>query len=283
MSRSESAARLDDEGGEEFSFARFANQPFYQATNERLVELANLAGCGRVLDLACGTGTVTRLILEAFDDLRDRCVIAMDASAQALQEAQEELADAGSSVVRFVESRAEELSEPVEESVDAVVFCNAIHMVRQKDKVVEQVRRVLAPEGLFAFNTSFFEGSHPEESEAFYRRWMMQAMRILRREHDIRVDREEKVASRLQLSVGEYEELLGRHDLSVRDRRVESVGVPLEGWLGISEYREFIRGALPGVPLEEGREALQEAARTVFDKLELEDVPRNWLHVVARR
>lgn len=274
---------LTDDAEGDFSFARFANQPFYQATNARLVELADLTGCRRVLDLACGTGNVTRLILQAFEDLKDRCVIAMDASSQALKEAREELSNVGSSVVRFVESRAEELSDPVQDRVDAVIFCNAIHMVREKDKVVEQVRRVLSPEGLFAFNTSFFEGSHPEESETFYRRWMMQAMRILKKEHDIRVSREDKVASRLQLTVEEYEELLGRHELSVRDKRIESVGVPLEGWLGISEYREFIKGALPGVPLEEGRQALQEAARTVFDKLDLEDVPRNWLHVVASR
>jgi len=283
MARSEPAADLDDEQTEEFSFARFASQPFYQSTNERLVDLANVGESRRVLDLACGTGAVTRLILAAFEDLRDRCVIAMDASSQALADAREELSDVGASAVEYVQGRAEELSEVVQDQVDAVVFCNAIHMVHEKDRVVEQVRRILTPGGVFAFNTSFFEGSHPEASETFYRRWMMQAMRVLKREYDIRVSREEKVASRLQLTVEEYQELLGRHDLSVVEKRIESVGVPLEGWLGISEYSEFIKGALPGVPLEEGREALQKAARKVFEKLDLEDVPRNWLHVVARR
>lgn len=283
MAQSEPATELSEEGSEEFSFARFANQPFYQATNRRLVDLTNLSSCRRVLDLACGTGNVTKLILDKLEELRDNCVIAMDASSQAVEEAREELSSFGSSVIKFVQGRAEELSESVQEKVDAVVFCNAIHMVREKDKVVEQVSRVLSPEGLFAFNTSFFEGSHPKESEKFYRRWMMQAMRILKREYDIRVSREKKVASRLKLTIDEYEELVGRHDLSVEDKRIESVGVPLEGWLGISEYSEFIKGALPGVPLDKGREALQQAVRDVFDKLELEDVPRNWLHVVARR
>jgi hypothetical protein len=43
----------------------------------------------------------------------------------------------------------------------------------------------------------------------------------------------------------------------------------------------FIEGALPGVPLAAGAEALEHGAAGAFEELGLEYVPRNWLQVVA--
>ena len=64
---------------------------------------------------------------------------------------------------------------------------------------------------------------------------------------------------------------------------VEAVPMPLESWVDISAYSRFVRGALPGVPLEWAAAALQEAATRVFQHLGLSSVPRNWLQVVAER
>ena len=50
------------EGNEnqEFSFATFANTPFYQAVNANLVDLSQVRPGQRVVDLGCGTGGVTK-------------------------------------------------------------------------------------------------------------------------------------------------------------------------------------------------------------------------------
>jgi hypothetical protein len=51
----------------------------------------------------------------------------------------------------------------------------------------------------------------------------------------------------------------------------------------ISRYSLFIEGALPGVELPLGAEALATAAAQAFADLHLEFVPRKWLQLVARR
>lgn len=267
---------------ERFSFHRFARQSFYEAVNARLVELAHVDARQRVLDLACGTGAVTQLILDRLQGLRDRCVFAMDASSEALEIARRNLAEKRSATVKFIQGRAEALSDSVQDHVDAVILCNAIHMMEEKDQVVGEVARVLSPNGIFAFNTTFFDGAQPAETEQFYRRWMMRALRYLKREYGLKPERD-KVTARQPLNVEEYEALLNRQGFKISKRQLDAVDVPLEGWLGISQFRDFVQGALPGVPLDEAVEALQKTVAQVFDEMDLEAVPRFWLHVVAVR
>ena len=50
--------------GNEFTFATFSKNEFYSTLNARLVDMADVASDKRVVDLACGAGGVTRLILE---------------------------------------------------------------------------------------------------------------------------------------------------------------------------------------------------------------------------
>ncbi|OGF54212.1 MAG: hypothetical protein A2Z21_06260 [Candidatus Fraserbacteria bacterium RBG_16_55_9] len=272
----------DTQGERRFSFSRFARQPFYTAVNARLVELAGIGSASgvRVLDLACGTGAVTKIILQKLEGLRQNWVIAMDASAEALELARRELAQAKSTMVRFVQGRAEQVSQTLQEKVDAVIFCNAIHMIEEKEEMIREIRQVLAPGGIVAFNTTFFAGAQPPETEQFYRRWMTRAIRLLKRSYGLQPSRE-KVAARRQLSPEQYESLLQQEGFTLRDKRIDPVDVPLEGWLGISEFSDFIQGALPGVPLAEACQALQEAVTQVFEELKLQAVPRLWLYTVA--
>lgn len=267
---------------ERFSFHRFARQSFYEAVNARLVDLANVDTRRCVLDLACGTGAVTQLILDKLQGVRDRCVVAMDASTEALDIARRNLAERRNATVEFIQGRAESLSDSVQRRVDAVIFCNAIHMMDEKDAIVGEVNQILTPGGVFAFNTTFFEGAQPSETELFYRRWMMRSLRYLKRQYGLKPDRD-RVMARQPLDVDEYEALLNRQGFDIADRRLETVNVPLEGWLGISQFRDFVQGALPGVPLDEAVEALQSTVSQVFEEMNIESVPRLWLHVVAVR
>lgn len=273
------------ETDERYTFDRFARQPFYETVNRHLVELARIESRPRVLDLACGTGAVTGLILERLRDVRDACVLAIDASREALAVARRNLGGLGTTTVELVQAQAEELSQTVRRtlgSVDAVIFCNAIHMVDEKEEIVSDIGEVLSPNGVFAFNTTFFEGSLPPETHPFYRRWMMRAIRDLRSRHGVTPSRD-KVAARRQLSVDEYGTLLAGAGLEITEHRLESVDITLEGWLGISEYREFAKGALPGIGVREAVETLQRTVVEVFDELEIDAVPRLWLQVAATR
>jgi ubiquinone/menaquinone biosynthesis C-methylase UbiE len=267
--------------GNDFSFATFSKNEFYSTLNARLVDMADVGSDRRVVDLACGAGGVTRLILQRINRTKDTVVIALDHSSLALRTAMEDLKDISNNAVKFVQLGVENVSEAVKDSVDTIVFCNAIHYVPDKDGVVSDISKALRPGGKFAFNTSFYEGGQHEDSSAFYSKWMLKAMRILRREYGLRPQKSQKVESRRQLTPNEYGNLMERNGLRVQKQVVDTVSVPIEGWLDISTFSDFIEGTMPGVPLKEASEALQQGVRLTYEEMGVTHVPRNWLDIVA--
>lgn len=268
---------------EQFTFDKFARNAFYGRLNARLVDMANVSSGQRIVDLACGTGSVTQLIIERLRDARESAIIAIDQSAAALKQAMEDLRDVRDAAVQFVQSRVEPLSEIVKESADTIFFCNAIHYVSDKDALLDEISKTLKPGGQFAFNTSFFEGGQPPESGVFYRKWMLKASRIVRREYGVAPARGQKVESRRHLTADQYRELVESHGLRVVKEDINAVRVPLEGWVDISGFEDFIVGIMPGVPLDKASAALREGVVQTFEELDIDHVSRNWLGVIAVR
>ena len=269
--------------GDDFTLEKFAQNPFYQEVNRRLVALASLRPGQCVVDLGAGTGAVTRLLVAEVANRPSAEVIAVEPSESAIEAARRNLESISGAVVRFVQGSAERLSQLVRKPVDAVFFCNAIHLVKEKAAVVQEVYQSLQKGGTFSFNTSFFQGAEPPESLQFYRRWMMKALRFLREEYDLAPDRAQRALARQPLSQRDYIALLEANGFHVRENQVVPVPMTLKGFEDISEYSLFIEGAMPGVPLEAGSEALKHAARAAFEELGLETSPRNWLLVVANK
>ena len=267
--------------GNDYSFATFSRNRFYDSLNARLVDMADVGTDVRVVDLACGTGGVTRLILERINRTRDTVVIALDHSNAALKTAMEELRDVSNNAVRFVQLGVENVSDALKETVDTVIYCNAIHYVPDKDAVIRDIAKSLRSGGKFAFNTSFYEGGQHEDSKSFYRKWMFKAIRILRRQYGLSPSKSQKVASRKQLTSGDYANLMKRNGLKIVKCEVDTVQVPIEGWLDICTFSDFIEGTMPGVPLSKASDALQQGVRQTYDELGVSYVPRNWLDVVA--
>ena len=268
---------------EDFSFVKFSSLPFYQQVNARLLDIADVGKQRRIIDLGCGNGGVTKLILERLQSARDTVIYAVDHSAAALRDAVTELGDRKDAVIRFVQSEVQNLKSAVTDKVDAVVYCNSIHYVPDKQSLLAQIRDRLRPGGVLAINTSFFTGSHPAETEDFYRRWMLRSFRILKREYGLRPDASKKVESRQHLSQDEYESLFVDAGFKIVASEVRDFAVPESGWYHISGFSDWIQGILPGVPLYEGRLALQKGLRQVFEDRKLETVPRRWLSIAAAR
>jgi ubiquinone/menaquinone biosynthesis C-methylase UbiE len=262
-----------------FSFAKFASHPFFKEVNTWLVEHAGIRPGLNVVDLGCGPGAVTELIVQKMGRPPLGRVIAIDPSTSALIQAAQRVQVA---IVRFVQGTAERIAGLVPPPVDTVVFCNAIHLVQDKAQVVAGVSRVLRPGGVFAFNTTFYDGAYPGDTIRFYRRWVARALRWLR-EHGYDVAREVKATAMQWLTAEDYRRLL--QSTGFKDAEVEFQVKELncQAWEDISEFSMFIEGALPGVPLEAGMEALKVGVRQAFEELRLQAVPRIWMQVVARR
>jgi ubiquinone/menaquinone biosynthesis C-methylase UbiE len=205
-------------------------------------------------------------------------VFAIDPSASALVQAAQRIQSA---IVRFMQGTAERLAIMVP-PVDTVVFCNAIHLVQDKAQVIGGISRVLRPGGVLAFNTTFFEGAYPGETPRFYKRWVLRALQWLRA-RGYEVARDVKATAMQWLSVEEYQRLLQTSGFAQTEIEFQEKQLDCQAWEDISEFSMFIEGALPGVPLEIGTEALKVGVRQAFEELRLQAVPRIWMQVVARR
>ncbi len=272
-----------------YTFDPFARHQFYNIVNTSLVRHAidrldadRPAGAEvRIVDLAAGTGAISELILDALDARGRRgTVIAVEPSYEAIDVARERLRGRS---VEFVQGDSSDLAR-VAPNVDAVFFCNAIHLIDNKDAAIEDVARALGPRGFFACNSSFYDGAYAAGTERFYHLWTRRALGWLRKNHpDVRPSRSEKTMAMRWLSPSEYTALLARHGLNVLIDDEEVALMPLQAWQDIGRYWLFIDGALPGVPIPLGADALEYGAAQAFEELQLTDVPRVWLQIVAQK
>ena len=268
---------------EEYSFTSFSNLPFYTKVNERLLDLAEVGKQRKIVDLGCGTGGITKLILERLQSAKDTVIYAVDHSTAALKAAAEEIGERKDVAINYVHSEVQNLTGAVKERVDGIVYCNSIHYVPDKPVLIDQIKDKLLPNGIFAFNTSFFEGSHPKDSHEFFRKWMMRSLRILKREHGLSANKSGKVESRVQLTAADYVDLVEDAGFKVLVNDLNRVEVPHSGWHHISGSSDWIEGVMPGVPLDNGREALQKGLAQIWEEMELKTIPRVWLSVSAAK
>ncbi len=119
----------------------------YQELSRLMVELAQLEPGMRVLDLGCGTGVTSQAVLAQLGERGH--VYALDSSAAMLAVAREQL-DSGQ--VSFIEADAGSFAGLIPAPVDRVVCSSVFWQFRHKPQVLAELRRVLAPAGLFVFN-----------------------------------------------------------------------------------------------------------------------------------
>jgi len=99
-----------------------------------------------VLDLCCGDGWFTAPLAR----LTDGRVYALDLDPAMLAAARAEAAQAGATVLGWLEGDARELDKLLEENVDYVLIANTFHGVPNQTGLARAVARILKPDGRFA-------------------------------------------------------------------------------------------------------------------------------------
>jgi ubiquinone/menaquinone biosynthesis C-methylase UbiE len=285
---------IETEETNQFTFEALAAHSFYTEVNRLLVRqaLAHLETYAQeapliIVDMACGTGAITRLIAEELAKqrrLEQAYLIGVDPSAEALRRASRGM-DAMKLKVNanFIQGEATDLPAIVHDA-DAVFFCNAIHLVPDKRQAFEQVARILRPQGIFACNSAFYQGTYVVGTEKFYHLWTRRAMGWLRKEHPaVRVSRDAKAMAMQWLAPGEYADLLKQSGFKQVEIVQADTVIPLDAWRDLSQYWLFIEGALPGVPLALAARALETAVYQAGQELHLNEVARTWLQMVATK
>lgn len=281
---------METEETNKFTYEAFAAHPFYTKINHSLVRqaLAHLKSQSTkkpltIVDMACGTGAVTRLIAEEMArHERPVHLIGVDPSAEALRRAEKYLGEIGAKA-EFIQGDAEDLPRIVR-NADAAFFCNAIHLVPDKYSTFQQMASILASGGIFACNSAFYEGTYVEGTDRFYHLWIFRALRWLRQEYpEIRLVRKAKAMAMQWLTTDKYVDLLKKAGFNSVETVFTDVKVSLDAWKDLGRYWLFIEGALPGVPLAYGAAALEKAVYQTGEELGVTEVPRKWLQVVAMK
>ncbi len=279
----------------QFSFEAFASHKFYTDVNRSLVRHALASIASRppnipltIVDMACGTGAITRLLAEELTSQgRQAHIIGVDPSAEALRRAKkgmEEIQAKGIEVkADFIEGETSDLPKIVR-NADAAFFCNAIHLLSDKLSAFRLIASILATDGIFACNSAFYNGTYVEGTERFYRLWTRRAVGWLRKAHpEAHLSREAKAMAMQQIDREGYICLLKEGGFSRVDAVEEQAMMTMDSYRDIGQYWLFIEGALPGIPLALGAEALGISAYQAGEELGLKEVPRNWLQIIAHK
>jgi ubiquinone/menaquinone biosynthesis C-methylase UbiE len=281
---------METEETNKFTFEAFASHPFYTEVNHSLVQQALSHFKTQptkkpltIVDMACGTGAITRLIAEEMAQFgRKVRLIGVDPSAEALRRAEKFLGEIGAKA-EFIQGEAEDLPRIVR-NADAAFFCNAIHLVPDKYSAFQQIASILASGGIFACNSAFYEGTYVEGTDRFYHLWIFRALRWLRQEHpEIRLARKAKAMAMQWLTADIYVDLLKKAGFNSVETVLTDVKISLDAWKDLGRYWLFIEGALPGAPLAYGSAALEKAVYQAGEELGVTEVPRTWLQVVATK
>lgn len=272
------------------SYEPFSHEPEYVELNKRFLEALELEGPLRVLDLACGTCTLTSLLLDQV--ARQATIIGIDLSRRSLELARTELGEPEPPArVDLVEATADRLPV-IANLADLVIMGNAIHCLPDLDVFLEEVVRTLKPGGTFAFNSSFYAGTFVPGTERFYDEWMKEAARfVLQRDRELKAaglpgvkrikGRADPAFSRRWQSPAEFRALLERHGFEVFHLAERTVMMSRRAFETVGAYQGLAAVLLSGYPVDLACEALTRTVKSALDKVGLTEVPRYWLEVGA--
>jgi len=284
------------------TYEPYSDDPDYIAGNRGFIGSLDLQSARRVLDLACGVGTLTHLIWELRPDMS---VVGIDISPETLGIAKGRPERAGAPEgpdgkldpkgrASWLAAGSAEAIPLCDSSVDAIVMGHSIHLIGDEDKLLGEVHRVLRPGGRFAFNTSFYAGTFVPGTEQVYHDWIKEALNyIQKRDRELRSRGQTGIRrirgqvprafSKGWPSARDWTQRLAGHGLRTERVFTRTVTLTQYSFETIGAYAGFASVILSGYPVEIACEALQAAAGPTMAAADVDQVPRYWLEVVATK
>ncbi|MDP3938662.1 MAG: class I SAM-dependent methyltransferase [Deltaproteobacteria bacterium] len=283
------------------SYEAHSAEPEYIETNRSLIRSLDLSEVSRLLDLACGTGLLSDLVLEQRPGIT---VCGLDLDRQQLKLTEERFGEKGlyagngaSGAARglpsfiLVEGSADTLPF-ASGTMDAVLMGNSIHNLPDPGRLVGEIRRVLRPGGLFAFNSAFYAGTYVPGTEKFHQAWVKEALiYVMNRDRELRAKGEpglkrkrgtvSRASARRWLLPREWQDVLESNGLRVSRVHEREVRMTRRSYETVGSYGGFASVVLAGYPVELACEALQAAVQPALDQTGFTTVPARWLEMAA--
>lgn len=288
------------------TYEPFSNEPEYTEANRGFVSRQDLGTVRRILDLACGTGTVSALLL---GEAPQAHLNGVDADPEQIHIATRFFTERGYEVRQGFELTDEQHDgKPVlvfgigsvmelpfaDQAFDCVTITNAIHLMPDRQAFLREAHRVLQPGGLFGFNSVFYHGAYPPGTERHALDWIKEAVVYLERKNaSLRAQGKPTIrrvtgSSRPSLenrwqTPGQWCAMLEEAGFKPHDVHERRVNLDERCLAAIGAYGGLAEMVMSGYPVAEASEALQATAGTVLTRMGVETLPRNWLEVWSRR
>lgn len=288
------------------TYEPFSHEPEYIDANRAFIEQQSLAQVDRFLDLACGTGTISELLLSRAPSAHlngiDYDPVQVELSTARFRalghtvrrgfDLTDDYVD-GKPVLVFGEGDAGQLPFP-DRSFDCVTICNAIHLIDDKPALLRSVARLLKPGGFFGFNTAFYSGSMPAGTERLYMDWLRRATVHISEKSAALVAAGQAPIKRQRgttrraftnpwFSADEWSQMLATAGLSTINMNERIVELSERSFVSVGAYGGMAQVLLSGFPVDVASEALQVAAIPAMRAAEAKVVPRNYLEIWTRR
>jgi len=131
---------------------------YYAESAKKLLEDAKLKKGQIVLDLACGTGVMTKVVLEHDPDAR---IIALDLSSEQLRHYRMSFAQQiERGQITVIEGNAEHIDELLTEKIDVAFIASALWNMKYA-AVLKELLQVLSPEGKIVLNIPHLYAGKP--------------------------------------------------------------------------------------------------------------------------
>jgi ubiquinone/menaquinone biosynthesis C-methylase UbiE len=286
------------------TYEPFSLEPEYVAANQGFVSRVPLDSVGRFLDMACGTGTVSELLLEkspgAFLNGVDYDPVQVQLSAERFRKLGYEVrigfdlieaTTAGKPVLAFGVGSVADLPFP-DASFDCITIANAIHIIDDKQALLNNIARLLKPGGVFGFNSTFYSGSLPAGSDRLYMDWLIFATEYIENKNKelqaagkapIRRTRgtTRRAFANRWFSPAEWSNMLMSVGLKTIDTNERLVELSERSFTYVGAYGGLAEVLLSGFPVEVASEALQAAAGRAMQVNGANVAPRNYLEMWA--
>lgn len=291
------------------TYKRFAQDPAYTQANAAYVEHLPLAQVTRILDLCGGTGAVGQLLLARAPNAS---LHEIDLDPVQIGLAAENYSALGYDVKRVDDVRsatpqpartvsltvgsATDLPFP-EKSFDCVNIANAIHLIGDKDGLLDSIARVLESGGVFGFSSGFYAGCWPPVTQQVYYEWLKEATSWIARLSAERVANGEPPIKRQRgksqlapvayqnrwLTPAEWRELLTAKGFEVQTLSERPVMFNHDSLASVGAYSGLAEAQLSGYPTEISSQALAETAAYALSTANVTEVQHNWIEVCAIR
>src|SRR5262245_53804303 len=161
---------------QKYEYDAMSQRPVYRAVTEALIEMCPAPEGARIVDVGCGSGLATVLLLDRYPHVES--VIGIDPSDYELAIARERVIHPK---VRFVVGTAQDIRDVIGE-VDVTILSNVLHQIpiSERSAVLAGCYQSLKPGGRCALNTLFYKGGVVTATLGFYMRWMNETNAVLR-------------------------------------------------------------------------------------------------------